>query len=329
MSRARERLAEAKADNEAEHARRLRAAYARVPELRELEKRQRRLFSEIVSASLRHGGEVQSVLKRLDEESEALIARRAELLRSAGWPEDYLDEICSCPRCHDSGMLTNGAMCSCLKKLYEAEQARDLSSLIKLGQGDFADFDLSLYSTEPDPLYGVSPREDMELVFRTCRKYALEFGRDSGNLLLRGGTGLGKTFLSACIAKTVSQNGFSVVYDTATAAFEAFESQRFSRDTAESSAAGERTRRILACELFILDDLGTEMTTSFTQSALYTMVNSRLVDGKKTIISTNLKPEELTARYSEQIVSRIFGEYDTLLFLGRDIRAIKKELRYS
>jgi DNA replication protein DnaC len=328
MARARERLAQTKAENEAEHARRLDAAYARVPELREISRKQQQLFSGIVSAALRQGGDISSVLKQLDEESEALSARRAELLRSAGWPEDYLDEINACPLCHDSGMLRDGTTCSCLKRLYEAEQARELSSLIRLGQGDFADFDLGYYSTEPDPVYGISPREDMELVFNTCRRYALEFGKSSGNLLLRGGTGLGKTFLSACIAKTVAQRGFSVVYDTATAAFEAFETQRFSRDAGESSAAADRTRRILACDLFILDDLGTEMTTSFTQSALYTIVNTRLIDGKKTIVSTNLKPDELVARYSEQIMSRILGEYDTLIFLGSDIRAIKKSLRF-
>ena len=102
----------------------------------------------------------------------------------------------------------------------------------------------------------------------------------------------------------------------------------FSRETPEGAAGAEKTRRILSCDLMILDDLGTEMTTSFTQSALYTVVNTRLNEGKKTIISTNLSEEELAARYTAQIVSRIRGEYETLPFFGRDVREVKKERRY-
>ena len=142
MARARERLARTKAENEAEHARRLEAAYARVPELREVARKQQQLFSGIVSAALRQGGgDISAALKQLDEESAALSARRAELLRSAGWPEDYLDEINACPLCHDSGMLTDGTTCSCLKRLYEAEQARQHAAVAterrsQVGSGD-------------------------------------------------------------------------------------------------------------------------------------------------------------------------------------------------
>ena len=162
-----------------------------------------------------------------------------------------------------------------------------------------------------------------------CRSYAERFGEDSPNLLFRGGTGLGKTFLSGCVAKAVSDKGFSVVYETAGDAFAAFEDRKFSRDIAQSEEAADRVRRILDCELLILDDLGTEMSTGFTHSALYNIINSRLTKGKKTIVSTNLSAGEMEARYTPQVVSRIFGEYDTVPFRGRDIRAIKNERRYG
>ena len=169
----------------------------------------------------------------------------------------------------------------------------------------------------------------MELTLAAARAYAEGFGPDSANLLLQGGTGLGKTFLSGCIAKTVSDKGFSVVYLTAQEAFAAFEEQKFSRDAETYAAASEKVKRILRSQLLILDDLGTEMTTGFTQSALYNIVNTRLTERRQTIISTNLDDKALAARYLPQTISRISGEYDTLLFMGEDIRAIRRSQRYN
>ena len=151
-----------------------------------------------------------------------------------------------------------------------------------------------------------------------CVDYAYDFNPRSGNLLLTGQPGLGKTFLSACIARVVSEKGYSVVYDTAGHVFERFEARKFSRE--EDGQAAEDVDRILQCDLLILDDLGTEMTTSFVQSALYQLVNGRMIAGRSTIISTNLAPEELGQRYGAAILSRIEGGYEILPFFGEDIR---------
>jgi len=188
------------------------------------------------------------------------------------------------------------------------------------GGESFADFSLRWY--------GEAERSVMELTLDTARSYAVHFARGSGSMLFQGGTGLGKTFLSGCIAKTVSGRGYGVVYEGVQNAFAAFEEQKFSRDAETYTAASEKVRRILECDLLILDDLGTELTTSFTQSALYTIVNTRLCEGRSTIISTNLSDAELEKRYLPQTVSRILGEYDVLPFVGADIRAQKKERRY-
>jgi DNA replication protein DnaC len=163
----------------------------------------------------------------------------------------------------------------------------------------------------------------MRRVKAACEKYAENFPNVSSNLLFQGGTGLGKTYLSACIARVVANKGYSVCYDSAAAALETFERQRFSRDADTAEAAAARAERMLSCDLMLLDDLGTEMVTSLSTSALYTLLNTRLVNGRRTVISTNLSDEELRRRYPQQICSRLEGEFLHLPFVGKDIRLMK------
>ena len=318
---ARERLAEQKANNVALRDAREAEAYRAIPALRTVDAELRALVGEVISIAAERGSDTAAALARVDAQSAALCAEKAALLTEAGYPADWLDEIVSCPHCRDSGYLKNGSICSCLQALYEDEKARELSSALAASERSFADFSLDYYTGEA--------RACMELTLAAARAYAVGFDADSPNLLLQGGTGLGKTFLSGCIAQVVSSLGRSVVYETAQNAFAAFEEQKFSRDAETYAAASEKVKRILSCDLLILDDLGTELTTSFTQSALYSIINSRLAANRKTLISTNLSHEELAARYIPQTVSRLAGEYDTLFFMGRDIRAIKKERRYG
>ena len=321
MARARERLLKIKQDNEKLMEERLLEVYTRVPELRSIDAQLRALMSQVISASLKKGEAAKREIDALSEKSLMLCGEKAESLVSAGFPANYLDDVYSCALCRDTGYTDKGAVCSCLMKLYEEEKAAYLSSIPGHEGDSFSAFSLDYYTG--------ADREIMAMTLDVCRSYALGFGEDSPNLLFRGGTGLGKTFLSGCVAKAVSDKGYSVVYETAGDAFAAFEDRKFSRDPALAEAAGERVRRILDCQLLILDDLGTEMSTSFTHSALYNIVNSRLTSGKKTIISTNLSASEMAERYTPQVMSRIGGEYDTVPFRGRDIRAIKKERRYG
>ena len=320
LARARERQAAQREANAALLDRREAEVYAAAPEIRRIDAALRGLMGEVLDCCAGREG-ADKALERIKEKSMALCAEKAEALVGRGYAADYLDEIVSCPACRDTGYLPNGEMCSCLLRLYEQEKTKDLTAALKNTEESFADFRLDYYTGEA--------RECMELTLAVARAWAQGFGPDSTNLLLQGGTGLGKTFLSGCIARVVSAKGCSVVYETAQEAFAAFEEQKFSRDAETYAAATEKVRRIRDCDLLILDDLGTELTTSFTQSALYYIVNTRLTEKRKTIISTNLTDSELAARYIPQIVSRIGGEYDTLLFLGEDIRAVRKEQRYG
>ena len=294
----------------AEDERRRRVAYARIPELRQIDAKLAALVGEMASFVLgggRPAGEIR-------DESLALLGRRAELLAENGFAPDWLDGAWACADCQDTGYV-EGRMCHCLKELYDRQRTKDLSALLKLGNESFETFDLSYYDGVP------GAREQMSLVYEVCREYAENFGPGSVNLLFRGGTGLGKTFLSACIARVVSAKGFSVVYATVVEAMAAYEDQKF-RDDPD---AEEKIRRLQTCDLLILDDLGTEMVTEFTKSALYTLINARLLGGKKTIISTNLTAGEMERAYTQQICSRLTGEYQDMPFAGRDIRLIRKE----
>ena len=321
MARAREKLDAVRAENAAEQARRTAEVYARLPRVREIDAILREQMVELVGLTIRRGAGMMSDIARLEKANLELQAQRAELMTAAGYKADYTDPIYSCPKCRDTG-LAGTETCDCLIKLYNRELTADLGTLLRCGDESFDKFDLSLYSDFPSP---GSPRETMTFVRDTCIAYAEGFGRRSTNLLFQGGTGLGKTFLSACIARAVAEKGFSVAYESTASALGAFETSKFSRDAAESDAASAKVKQYLNCDLMILDDLGTEMITSFSQSALYQIINTRLISGKKTIISTNCADNELAAKYGAQIMSRLAGEYDFLPFVGRDIRLIRKE----
>ena len=323
LAQAREALEQRRAENAAEQQRRLSLVYTRDPEIEQIDLRLRRQMAELVRLTVSRAPDLTEKLELLKRDNLELQAERAERLTALGRPIDWLDEIVSCPICRDTGM--DGAQpCRCLKKLYNQALTKELSALLRHGDESFERFDLSLYDEQPLEGSTVSPRFAMERIFAQCRKFADSFPEVSSNLLFQGETGLGKTYLSACIARVVADKGYSVCYDSASSALEAFEAQKFARDPETAEAASARVRRMLDCDLMILDDLGTEMVTSVTVSALYTLINSRLNAGKKTIISTNCTDEELLRKYTPQICSRIKGEFLRLPFVGRDIRLLKK-----
>ena len=159
----------------------------------------------------------------------------------------------------------------------------------------------------------------MEKTLDYCKKYAASFTTDSGSLLFTGGTGLGKTFLSACIARAVADRGYSVLYETASGLFTKLEQAKFN-PTEENRRQAEK---LTQCDLLIVDDLGTEMPGQFVTAALYSLVNDRMLAGKPMVISTNLNVEEMSRRYSPQIASRLHGGFMRLTFVGDDIRVLK------
>ena len=325
LRRATQRLEEGRKRREEDLDRRRREIYAQLPRVAEIDRELRGTILDIIRASLRNGSDPVPPIEVLRDKNLSLQAERAQLLLSRGYPEDALDDRPACAKCNDTGWR-GAVMCDCLKVLCAQEQIKELSRLLDLGEQSFDTFRLDYYSPLPWPGRDISPRENMEMVYEICLNYAQKFGRFYfNNLFLSGPPGLGKTFLSACIARTVSENGFSVVYDTAVNIFTQFEAQKFSRDMDDTRQARDETRRYLSCDLLILDDLGSEMTTPFVQSALYTLLNTRLTAEKKTVISSNLSMDDVQRRYSPQIASRLAGEYRVLPFFGQDIRIQRKQ----
>lgn len=324
LRRASQRLEARRRQREDRFEARRREIYKAVPRLAEIDRLLKQTIIGIISASLRDGTSPAPRLGVIKDQNMELQAERRALLTAHGYAPDALDGAPACPKCGDSGWV-GAKMCSCLRELCTQEQNKELSRLLDLGEQSFDSFQMDCYSPLPDPARGLSPRENMEMVYEICGDYARKFGRYYfNNLFLTGAPGLGKTFLSACIARTVSENGFSVVYDTAVNIFARFEAQKFSRDLEDTREARDETRRYLNCDLLILDDLGSEMTTPFVQTALYTVVNSRLVSDRKTVISSNLSMDDVRRRYSPQTASRLEGEYRALPFFGEDIRLLRK-----
>ena len=297
--------------------------YAREPGLRDLDRAIRATMADLVRLAI--GGKPVEPngpeLTAIRERNQALRNRREELLRDMGVDPAALDDAPACPACGDTGWV-GGTMCACLKALCVEEQLKSLTAL--LGLTDEQSFDklrLDIYSSQPWNGRKMSPREQMKQVVAACEGFAKQFPNyPLKNLLLSGGTGLGKTFLSGCVAREVSRRGYSVVYDTAISLFAAFEARRFSRDAGEERQARDDTRRYLGCDLLILDDLGSEFTGPLAQASLYEVVNGRLQAGRHTVISTNLSLELIAQRYSPQLTSRLGGLYQELTFYGNDLR---------
>ena len=317
VKRARARLAQAKEDRESENRQHLAEAYAKVPRIKEIDLQLRQTMAKAAQAAFLQGSDGRDLLEQV-RQSNLELQQEREILAMEYFEPGYLDEMPICENCGGSGYIGT-SMCECLLELCRQEQKREVS-ILSGSKDTFSQFRLDYYPDQIDQNLGISVRKVMEKTFQTCRRYAQFFTEKSGNLLLSGDTGLGKTFLSACIARTVADRGYSVVYESAGHLFTHMERAKFAND----EAAREICRRYTDCDLLIVDDLGTEMPGQFTTAALYNLINDRLLLAKPMIISTNLTVDDMLKRYSPQIASRLRGSFERIPFVGQDIRVLKK-----
>ncbi|MDR0671892.1 MAG: ATP-binding protein [Oscillospiraceae bacterium] len=286
--------------------------YGALPAVRAIDEEMRAGLLRAVRDAL--SGE-EAALERCRAHNLSLRARRGALLAAGGYPPDALDDRPACALCGDTGTTGDGRLCACLRQLCIREQRRALSEKLDMAEQTFAAFDLRRFSAEADPSHGLSPRDHMDIMREYCAAYVERFGPDSPNLLFRGGAGLGKTFLCACIAGALCERGHWVLYETAAGAFALMEAQKFARD----ENAGEEARRLLRCDLLILDDVGAEFSTPFAQAAFHQILSARLGAGRRTLLVSGLTEEELRGRYTPQITSRLEG-FELLPFFGADLR---------
>lgn len=296
---------------------------AALPQLEQLDAAIQRTVTQAITAALRQGTDPGPAVEAARRENLTLQKQRLELLKQAGIDPAGLEETPWCPLCGDTGRR-GGKLCACVTKLCAQENLAELGAVLDLREMDFERASLEWYSTGLDPAYGMSSREAAETVLEICKGYAQAFPDYAcDDLFLYGGTGLGKTFFSGCIAKLVAAKGHWTVYVPAGELFAHYEAVKFGRD--DSGEAQRQVERYQRCELLVLDDLGSEMVTPFVQSAFYQLLNERMNRRLHTVISSNLTMDDVRARYSSQVASRLEGEYHALPFFGSDIRLQKRE----
>lgn len=313
------------------HAKRKYEEHAAEMRVRELEEKnealrllglQKRSFAaRVLGESLKGKDGLDARIAKIRSEHAAVSQAYDQVLADMGYSRDYILPRISCKLCNDTGYY-QGKMCSCLKKkaVKEGYRASGIGKLLEKQR--FDNFDLNFYSDRPEAPGKDSPREMMQEIYEFCRHYAETFTTESPSLLFIGGTGLGKTHLSSAIAGTVIERAYDVVYESAPAVAAIFEKERFD---SEEDALG--TRRLMEAELLILDDLGTEPSTKTSSSAIYRLINHRvLVNNLPTIISTNLTYRQLEKEYDSAVLSRLLGEFNVKLFRGEDIRMARLKM---
>lgn len=257
-----------------------------------------------------------------EQKNKNLAAQRRikELLAENDLPEDWLEIKYTCPVCSDTG-YNETKLCSCYIDLLKKAAFEEAGKKSPLRSCRFSDFRLDYYPTDYNREYGCTSRERMKNILAFCKGYADDFDTDSQSILMLGETGLGKTHLSLSICGEVIEKGFNAVYNSAQNIFTELNKEYFGRS--DNSFSYEAM--ILECDLLVIDDLGAEFSTQFTNTALYNIINTRMNYSLPTIISTNLSLKELEERYTRRISSRIIGEYAVLDFFGKDIRQLKSE----
>lgn len=288
--------------------------YNAVPEYQEVE-------NSISSLCVAQGKKMLSgdegALSEMKQQLHALSRKKAQLLLSHGFDENYLDPIYDCQICKDTGYVDN-QKCNCLKQqiidfLYQQSNLSDL-----LQRENFSTLSYEYYEGEDLCRF--------EAAVKASKKFVEDFNLDYQNLFFYGTVGTGKSFLSGCIAKELLDAGHSVIYFSAGGLFDLLAKATF--ETGSKDKLARLQQDLTQCELLIIDDLGTEMTNSFVASSLFSVLNERHLANHATIISTNLSLEELRDRYSDRTFSRISSNFKLFKLSGTDIRMYKKRFAH-
>ena len=287
-----------------------------IPEIDEIQRKLSAIgFS--ISKLFFYEGDREEEVNKLRKASLALQKEKRELLAKNGYDEDALTIKYFCPVCNDTGYY-NERMCSCHRELLKEIQRDQIRRLAPLDECTFESFDTRYYP-EKAMDNGISPREKAQRIFESCRNYAQKFNSHSPNLMFMGGTGVGKTHLSLAIANVAINKGFSVIYGTSQNILSDLQNENFGR----TDNLTYEEYDVLHADLLIIDDLGTEFSNKFTEACIYNIINTRILQRKPTIISTNYDHEDFEREYNQRVLSRIAGEYSTLILEGNDIRYIK------
>ena len=293
--------------------------YSRIPEIKDIDDEIGQIGLKLAKLILLNPNDKESILNEAKLRMDELKQKKELMLLDNKVPKGYLNLKHDCIMCKDTGFLSNGRKCNCLKQRI-VNEAYNMSNLSRvLHNQNFSTFDDSIFSNERDESSGLSPRENILEILSICEGFVINFDKDNDeNMLFYGDTGLGKSFMCNCVAKELLDKGHLVIYQTAFKMFEIIEDYKFK--STHDHITKDNYSNLFDCDLLIIDDLGTELTNSFTNSELFNILNTRLLSGKKTIISTNLSPIQLGDIYAIRIFSRIFDRFRMVKFIGNDLR---------
>lgn len=293
--------------------------YSRIPEIKDIDDEIGQIGLKLAKLVLLNPNDKESILNEAKLRMDELKQKKELMLLDNKVPKGYLNLKHDCIMCKDTGFLSNGHKCNCLKQKI-VNKAYNMSNLSRvLYHQNFSTFDDSIFSTQRDESSGLSPRENILEILSICEGFVINFDKDNDeNMLFYGDTGLGKSFMCNCIAKELLDKGHLVIYQTAFKMFEIIEDYKFKNT--HDHITKDNYNNLFDCDLLIIDDLGTELTNSFTNSELFNILNTRLLSGKKTIISTNLSPMQLGDIYAQRIFSRVFDRFRMVKFIGNDLR---------
>lgn len=293
--------------------------YSRIPEIKQIDEEIGKIGLKLAKLILLNPKDKESILNETKAQMNELKKKKERLLSDNRVQNGYLEIKHDCSMCKDTGFLGNGHKCNCLKQriINEAYHMSNLSRV--LHNQNFSTFDESIFSTQSEDSSGVSPQKNILEILSICERFVMDFDKDNDeNMLFYGDTGLGKSFMCNCVAKALLDKGYLVIYQTAFKMFEIIEEYKFKNS--DDHITKDNYNNLFDCDLLIIDDLGTELTNSFTNSELFNILNTRLLSGKKTIISTNLSPMQLGDIYAQRIFSRIFDRFRMVKFIGNDLR---------
>ncbi len=293
--------------------------YAAIPRLKEIDQKMAQTGLLISRAILTNPKNYEEALSSIHKTMEQLKQERAILLTENNIPLHYLELNYQCTLCKDTGFVGDGKKCKCFKQklINKAYEMSNLSE--KLEKENFQHFNIELFSNEKFENEELTPLENMLHILNVCEGFVINFNNNTNeNLLFHGTTGLGKTFLCNCIAKALLDKGKSVIYQTAFKILEIVEDYKFNKNKPADIKISYKL--LFDCDLLIIDDLGTELTNTFTNIEIFNIINTRLIRNKKILISTNLSPMDIANTYSDRLFSRIFGSFTILRFYGKDLR---------
>lgn len=295
---------------------RIQSIYSQYPRIKQINEEINFLGIKNTGDILKNPDKADYYINEFKKKLNELNTEKQKIITQNNIDTDFEEYKYKCEFCKDTGFIDN-KKCKCFiqKQIDYEYESSNMSNLLRVQNFDTFKFDY--YSKDIKDGEQISPYDNMQKNYRRIKEFCSDF-KNRKSMLFYGESGLGKTFLSSCVAKELIDNGKTVLYTRATKLFSIYDDYKFNRDSSDVNR--EMIKRVYECDLLIIDDLGTEFQSKNTAAFLFDIINERCSNNKKMIISTNLTLPLLTEAYTYRFTSRLFEYFDLIKFIGDDIR---------